>query len=101
VSYQPVAREDGVHVLSEKCSTCIFRPGNQMSLQKGRVRGMVDGAVADESCIPCHKTIYEEDVQPAICRGFWDAHRHRVGTLQVAERLDMVVYDKLEEEQDG
>lgn len=87
-----VARADGVHVLSEKCATCIFRPGNLMSLHPGRVKGMVEMAVEAASCIPCHKTTYGQ-ADPAICRGFWDSYRHRVSTLQIAERLDFVVFD--------
>ena len=93
MSYHPVAREDGVHVLSEKCETCIFRPHNLMQLQQGRVKGMVEGAIEDQGTIPCHSTIYDPDVEPAICRGFWDSYRDRVDLLQLAERLDAVVYD--------
>lgn len=88
-----VAREDGVHVLSERCATCIFKPGNLMSLEPRRVRGMVDEAVANDSCIPCHSTIYDENIEPAICRGFWDAHRHRSWPLRLAEMTEKVVYD--------
>ena len=94
MTYIPVAREDGVHVLSDKCSTCIFRPGNLMDLQPGRVKGMVDAAIADDSCIPCHKTIYDENIEPSICRGFWDSYRHRSWPLRLAESLGRIIFDK-------
>lgn len=58
-----------------------------MHLEPGRVRSMVDEAVAAGGTIPCHETL---DGPASICRGFWDAHRHRVPLLQVAERLGYV-----------
>ena len=80
-----------VHVLARRCDTCVFRPGNLMHLQPGRVRDMVDQAVAKGSVIVCHATLGTD--ANACCRGFWDAHRDRVQALQVAERLDVVAYD--------
>jgi len=85
-----VYRDGRVHVLAERCATCVFRPGNLMQLQPGRVRDMVDQAVADQSVIVCHATL-DTDAN-ACCRGFWDAHRDRVQALQVAERLGVVAY---------
>jgi hypothetical protein len=86
-------RDSQVHVLGERCPSCIFRPGNRMHLEPGRVRSMVDAAVRDGGGITCHDTLYREDVDQAVCRGFWDAHRDRVQALQVAERLRVVVWD--------
>lgn len=88
-------RDGKVHVLREQCSTCIFRPGNLMHLQEGRVKQMVDQASGDESVITCHQTLpyggYE--AEPAVCRGYWDAQKDRVSTLQIAQRLGVVVED--------
>lgn len=83
-----VWREGALHVQAEKCATCIFRPGNLMSLEKGRVEGMVAEAVQIAGVIPCHDTLGGLE---NICRGFWDVHRNRVGLLQVAERMGLVV----------
>lgn len=86
-----VFREGRVHVCADKCPTCIFRPGNQMSLQPGRVAGMVRDCLADPDGagnIPCHEHL--NSGADAICRGFWDAHRG--GLLQVAERIGIVEY---------
>ena len=91
MSFQPVYRNGKVHVLSSQCSTCIFRSGNPMSLEPGRVRSMVDGAVAAESVIPCHKTLGEH---AAVCRGYYDAHADRVWTLRLARHLDMIEYQE-------
>ena len=90
-------RDGTVHVLDDKCSTCVFRPGNLMHLEPGRLSGMVkagvDRANRPGGAITCHSTIYRDDVEPAVCRGFYDKHRDRVQALQVAERLSMVTYD--------
>jgi hypothetical protein len=83
----PVYRDGKVHVCAEMCATCVFRPGNRMKLQPGRVRGMVDQARADGSAITCHATLHGEQ---AVCRGFFE--RHPTPPLQIAERLDMIVY---------
>jgi hypothetical protein len=84
---RPPARDGAIHVLSERCSTCIFRPGNLMHLEPGRVRGMVDDSIAAGSAIICHQTLYTPGQDEALCRGFVDSHGHRVQSLQMAGRL--------------
>lgn len=64
-------QRDGLHVCDRLCETCVFRPGNLMFLMPGRLRGMVRDALANDSFIPCHKTL---DGQQAVCRGFYDRH---------------------------
>jgi hypothetical protein len=59
----------GLRVCREMCSDCVFRPGNLMRLRPGRVRGMVRDAIRDDSFIPCHQTLDDEQ---AVCRGFYD-----------------------------
>lgn len=63
----PATRE--VRICEDLCSTCIFRPGNLMHLQPGRVKGMVDDALADEGFIPCHQTLGGDGA--AMCAGFY------------------------------
>lgn len=90
-----VYRDGKVHVLREKCSSCIFRSKNDgriEGLAPGRVAGMVQGARDDDSCIPCHNTIRRSDVQPAICRGFYDLPRQPM-PIQVADRLNLIEFD--------
>lgn len=62
---------NGLRVCDRLCETCVFRPGNLMYLRPGRLRGMVREALANDSFIPCHKTL---DGEQAVCRGFWDRH---------------------------
>jgi hypothetical protein len=83
-----IADEAGVRVMAERCPTCIFRPGNLMHLQPGRVRDMVAEVKRREGCIPCHAT-FDDDVQ-AICRGQFDTVKTQ--PIQVAERLGLIVW---------
>lgn len=81
-------RDGRVHVLREKCATCVFRPGNLMRLEPGRLQGMVREAVADDSAITCHSTLYREDVDQAVCRGFADGYATL--PLRLAAALDVL-----------
>jgi hypothetical protein len=86
-------RDGKIYVCSEMCSTCIFRPGNVMSLKSGRLKQMVADACRDESCIPCHHTIPAfagDGKHQTVCRGFWD--RFKTAPLQIGERLGMIVF---------
>lgn len=85
-----VFRDGVLHVCATKCSTCIYRPGNLMRLEPDRKATMESEAVANQSVIPCHKTIYGAEVGPAICRGYWDTQKHNVGLLSAAERLGLM-----------
>lgn len=74
-----VDRDQGVpRVLSEKCNTCIYRPGNLMHLREGRKEEMERGSLERDSWIVCHKTLPASG-QPvgtqAICRGYWDVNK--------------------------
>lgn len=80
-------RDGKVHVCAEMCSTCVFRPGNLMQLQSGRVRGMVEEAKRNGSAIVCHQTLYR-GVDNALCRGFCD--RYPTAPVQIAYRLGLV-----------
>ena len=86
-----------VHVLDDQCETCIFRPGNPMFLDPGRVKGMVDAAIASESAIICHSTLYSEGVDQAVCRGFFDKYTDRVRTLSMAVWANVIEYDPVPE----
>lgn len=80
----------GPRVLSEKCDTCIFRPGNLMRLRPGRVSEMVRESIAGGGSITCHKTLdYGEhpDYGEAMCRGFYDAVGERTNVIRVINRL--------------
>lgn len=84
--HPPVAVDGYVRVCAEMCPTCIFRPGNVMHLQPGRVRQMVDQAKNSESAIICHHSLDKR--LGAVCRGFYD--RYPTQPLQIAQRLGRV-----------
>ena len=44
-------RDDKVHVCQDLCATCVFRPGNFMHLEPGRLADLVAQARANESAI--------------------------------------------------
>ena len=67
----PPWRDDELHVMSARCGTCVFRPGNLMHLEPGRVRELVDDNLDADAALVCHKTLPYGDhpeVGEAICR---------------------------------
>ncbi len=89
---KPIFHSEKVHVMASKCSTCIFRPGNLMTLQPGVVKRMTEESVAEGASITCHKTLNggPHDDQRAVCRGFFDAHGHRVPALELAVAMRII-----------
>lgn len=57
-----------VRICAGRCGTCIFRPGNLMRLEEGRVAEMIANAIAEKGHIVCHATLGTD--APAICAGF-------------------------------
>lgn len=85
--------EHKLHVMSDRCSTCIFRPGNLMMLEPGRVAEMVREAKANESVIPCHQTILGQRDQQAVCNGYFEAHGSAVASIRLAVAMGIIQYD--------
>lgn len=50
-------RNGKVHVMSEQCSTCVFRPGNLMHLSPGRLKGMAEHVQETGVPFACHQTL--------------------------------------------
>jgi hypothetical protein len=89
-----IYRDGMIHVVSEKCSTCIFRPKNLMHLKPGRVKEMVDAARDDESgSIVCHQTIDGQTDHNAVCRGWFDGYSEQSPTWRLAHYLGVIEYD--------
>lgn len=63
-----------LRICADLCPTCIYRPGNLMDLDPGRVQEMTRSAIADEGHVVCHSTLGTP--APAICAGF---ERHPQG----------------------
>lgn len=75
--------------MAKMCKTCIFRPGNLMNLEPGRVKQMVRDATKAESCIPCHETIHGQAEGEAICRGFYE--KFPTLPIKLAEAMNRLV----------
>jgi hypothetical protein len=93
MAHHPVFRGGRLHVLARRCDTCVFRRGNLMDLHPGRVEGMVAGALRNDSVIPCHSTLYDPAVQPAVCRGFFARYWRDVAGLRLARLMGLVELD--------
>lgn len=77
-------------LLAEKCSTCVFRPGNPMHLDEGRLRDLIQQHVAAGAALTCHQTLSygkHPDFGEAVCRGFYDSVGERTNVIRVMERL--------------
>ncbi|MXM62185.1 hypothetical protein GR925_01640 [Streptomyces sp. HUCO-GS316] len=72
-----------VRICAGRCDTCIFRPGNLMRLEPGRVADLIAQAIAEEGHVVCHSTLGTS--APAICAGF-EAHQ-RGSAASLALRL--------------
>ncbi|MEU2043697.1 hypothetical protein [Nocardia niwae] len=87
-----VCSDNQVRVCKDRCTTCIFRPGNLMMLRPGRRSQMVRDALRDEGHIVCHSTLDQE--RSAICRGFADlpAAQQRSLALRLGAALGILTY---------
>ena len=66
-------------LLSERCATCILRPGDPMHLGRGRTAAFIRQVLDAGSYVVCHDTLTYGDFPgygPAICRGFFDSYRN-------------------------
>lgn len=83
----PVYDKAGLHVMAEPCSTCIFKPGNLMRLDKGRVKDMTDSTDREDTNVVCHQTLG----QPvgALCHG--SVERRPGQMVRIGERLNAIV----------
>lgn len=78
-------------LLSEQCATCIYRPGNPMRLNPGRLAEMTRLALQQGSQgVICHDTLPyggHPAFGPALCRGFYDGYAARSNFIRVINRI--------------
>lgn len=101
------AREPTV-LLTDKCATCIYRPGNLMDLRPGRVAQMTKETRAKDTNVICHKSrdVGGEWTENAYCSGNVEVVglgqlgriMERCGFLHEKHPDDMTPYDGDEEE---
>lgn len=80
----PPYHDGMIHVVSEKCGTCVLRPGNLMHLQEGRLKDLIETNLRADTAFACHQTIYGGAEQEALCRGYVDAYGDSVTPVRVA-----------------
>lgn len=83
-------------LLAEKCSTCIFRPGDPMHLGADRLRDIIERNRAGGALLTCHATLSygaHPEVGQAACRGFYDAY----GAESAAARFAHAVFGGFDE----
>lgn len=77
-----------VRVLSEKCATCLLRPGSGHDPET--IRTVIRANLEAGGALTCHETLpygpYPEFGE-AVCRGFYESYRDQSQALQIAERL--------------
>lgn len=78
-------------LLSEKCSTCVFRPGNLMNLRPGLLEELIkQNTGPNAQGLHCHQTL-KYGAHPrfglAFCRGFYDGFRDLVNFFRICKRL--------------
>jgi hypothetical protein len=93
---QRVYRDGKVHVMSERCSTCVFHPGNLMNLPAGRFQDLVERNRSEDTAFACHQTLYRTGVEHSICRGYYDAYKHETTPLRIAERRGVIEFDEID-----
>jgi hypothetical protein len=75
-------------LLSERCPTCILRPGDPMHLGPERTAAFIRQVLDAGSYVICHDTLTYGDFPgygPAICRGFFDGYRDRTPALLILQ----------------
>ena len=88
---KPPFRDGRVHVKASKCSDCVFRPGNLMRLNPGRLADLVEQNRKRDTAFACHQTTYgQDDNGEAVCRGYFDAYATEITPLRMAVALDLI-----------
>ena len=85
-----IYRDGRVHVMSDLCGSCIFKP-HERPVDGARVAEMVRATMdEDGATVVCHKTLYREVDEHAICRGWLDRFGRRDRFLELADRIGIM-----------
>lgn len=92
-----IYREGKVHVLSDECKTCIFRPHTR-PVEGARVAEMVrDTKDEAGATVVCHSTLHRGHKDHAVCRGWFDRLGDRDPIIQMAVAMDRIEYQEVPE----
>lgn len=91
-------RDGKIHVLKERCDTCIFRPGNLMHLSAEGLRTVIKGNRDADSALTCHQTLPSNGryiAEPALCRGYYDGYADVTTPLILAKAMGVIEEDEM------
>lgn len=95
--YPQPFRDGKVHVMSEKCSTCVFRPGNLMRLRPGRLQEMTDHVQDTGVPFSCHQTLAYASIEHqehyegnALCAGAVEQYGPESNIIRMARLMEIV-----------
>ncbi len=96
MSKHNVYRDGKIHVMSEECKTCIFRPATR-PVDGKRVAEMVTDTMNEPGAtVICHSTLYgPEPAEHAICRGWYDRLGDRDPILLLAQQMELIQEQEL------
>lgn len=81
------ADDSKIPVYAERCSTCVFHPGNRMRLADGRLADLVAVNRARGTALVCHKTLHLPRRERVLCHGFFVAYGDSTAAVQIARRM--------------
>lgn len=86
-----IYRDGKIHVMSEECKTCIFKPHTR-PVDGARVAGMVRATKDNPgSTVVCHSTLYRGGKrQHAVCRGWYDRLGDRDPIIALAKARKVI-----------
>jgi hypothetical protein len=76
-------------LLDRPCATCVIFPDDRAYLGQERRTSFIEEVLAKDSYVVCHETGTGK-TEPAICRGFFNAHRHDSWRLRLIVFLGLV-----------
>lgn len=78
-------------VQDQQCATCIYRPDSPLDLTK------LEADIADPHCdghFKGHRICHHSD--DVVCRGFWNKHKDHFTLGQLAQRLGVVSFVRVD-----
>lgn len=88
-------RDGKVHVLAEKCATCIFNPHTR-PVEGKRVAELIrDTKDEAGATVTCHSTLYKGgEEKNAICKGWYDNFADKDDVLILAKAMDVIEFQE-------
>lgn len=81
-------------VQKKMCSTCIYRPDSPLDLQK------LEADIADphmQGHFKGHRACHHAQAGDVCCRGFWQRHKDNFTLGQLAQRLGLVSFVRVDD----